>query len=333
MLQHRWMPLNRPDLGLINQLSEVVRRADLADAYAIPELRCGSTILIGCDYSGQHKASSYQALGICLADADNAREWSLKRQAIRGRLPDKRRFSYKKLNDRLLYRELPCFLEACSSIPGLLVVILIHNAIGTLFRADGNVLPIHLAAPSLDKWNPKVREKLLRIIHFTSLFLAGLSKPHQNVTWVTDEDDIAANPPALQELGSALGMISNQYLPHCLGDLRIATTAADNGSLEIEDFVAVSDLAAGTLAEVVTQYCKSGLVSSSDLLVPVFCDCSAKTLCIMDWLAHRRGALRKLYLTIDPVLNSKGLEVRQIEFHGASRTVVEPVFKVQKRKR
>ena len=189
------MPLNRTDLGLMNQLSEVIGRAELADPHAIPELRCGSTILIGCDYSGQHEACSYQALGICLADADNATEWSLKRQAIRGRLPDKRRFSYKRLNDRVLYRELSHFLDASSSISGLLAVILIHKSIGTLFREGGNVLPTHLATPSLDKLSPKVREKLLRVaVHFTGLFLAGLSKPDQNVTWVTDEDELQFHP-------------------------------------------------------------------------------------------------------------------------------------------
>lgn len=317
MIANNWKHLDKPDFGLINKLSELVRDVDILEIDGLPNLRKGSTILIGSDYSGGHRSSEYEVLVFLFADIEGSRRWMIERSRLRYNfLSDGRRFSFKSLKDRTLMNALPHFLEASSYINGLLVGILTHKSIDSLFKKTGRITQLDPEIRGYPDWKPKVIEKLLRIVNFISLFIAGLSKPMQDVLWITDEDEIAPNKDRHYELVDIFGKICSHYLSHSLRHLRIATTASDTGKRDVEDFVSIADIAAGAISEVVSRHKRDGLIPSPNVIIPVIQGFNQKTIEIMNWLSNHKIPLKKLFFSIEPIPESTSLRVRLLHFVG-----------------
>lgn len=101
MLENQWHYVDMPELGLMNIINTMIHELDISDPNALPDIRRGSTVLIGSDYSGQHAASDYESLAFVLADIENCHEWGLIRRLLREiSLRDGRRFSHKALRDK-----------------------------------------------------------------------------------------------------------------------------------------------------------------------------------------------------------------------------------------
>jgi hypothetical protein len=304
---------------MMNQLSELIQCVDLSDFDQLPDLRRGSIILIGSDYGGHHTSSDYEVLSFLLADIQHSSEWAIKRRRVRSELPnDGRRFAFKSLGDKALSRVLPQFLAAGDLIPGLLVSVLVHKHIASLFKLVGRIAESDPEISEFPGWKPKVMERLLRVAHFASLFIAGLSRANQDVLWITDEDAIAPNETKHQQLVTIFGRICSHYLSHNLSRIRVATTASDTGKRDVEDFVALSDLAAGALAEIVTLHARNGTLGFAGITVPVPDGCSYKTINIMNWLSDHRPALKKLSFSVDSIPDSKALTLRLLTFTGST---------------
>ena len=107
--------------------------------------------------------------------------------------------------------------------------------------------PLDLSNPDFGayrSWKPKVLEKAFFIVHTLAFLLAGLGAPMQNVLWFTDEDSIAANEKRVSELTQLLSWISCLYMPFMMGQVRCGTSKSDDGSRQIEDYLAIPDLVA-----------------------------------------------------------------------------------------
>lgn len=147
-----------------------------------------------------------------------------------------------------------------------------------------------------------------------SFFLAGLSAPDQDVFWFTDEDDIVANELRLRQLVNVFGRISSHYLTHNLRHLRIATSRSDTGRRDIEDLLAIADLAAGSLQEIVK---KQGVPNGSFWL-PRPTELVAKAKTIMDWFSDGTAPLKRLVYVLDEDQTAKKLRITSMKFHGTN---------------
>ena len=307
----------------MNIVNTMIRNLDVTDPFALPDIRRGSTIVVGSDYSGQHATSAYESLAFVLADIEHCQDWMDGRRRLRTRrLDDGRRFSYKALGDRRRIQVLSDFLSAANEIPGLLVVVLTRKNIDSLFKTSGRIERTDREIKSLAHWAPHVVEKLLRIIHFLSLFLAGLSRDGQDVLWITDEDEIAANPKKHQELTTTFGKISSHYLRHNLRHARVATTASDTGKRDVEDFVAVADIAAGALCEVLNTYLREGILPTPSLILTAPSQLENKALNLLHWFSDRGHSLKRLVLSIEPLEDSTSLRIKHLTFQGSSMNLV-----------
>lgn len=315
MLGNNWVLRDRPELGAMNAISKLMRSIDLTDRYALPDFAHARTLLMGSDYSGQHPTSDFEALGFLIADSDRLQPWHDTRCSLRRtNLPNGRRMSFKNLGDKKRMAALPGFIDAAEQIQGLLLVVLVDKRIKRLFQQAGNDERANSDEDLLSNWPSKVEEKLLRICHVAALLVAGLSRPGQNVVWISDQDEIAANDQRLQQLTEASGRITSSYLEHSLGHLRVGTTASDTGSRDVEDFVAIADLAAGALCEVLNAHRRAGVDFPLNIFVPNQTGMASKIDPLMWWLSNKRSELKKIALSLEPIANSSKVNIRHYDF-------------------
>ena len=311
-----WNPLNNPELGLMNVFSESLASLERKHPRLLPDLRQSSTILIGSDYGGQHRFAQYESLSFLFADLENCGLWETQRSQLRQRfLPDGRRLSYKNLGDSRRRATLWPFLRAADSIPGLVVTLLIDKRIESLFSKAGK---LDTNTPELCEyahWDRAVLEKSLRVIHMCGFFLAGLSCPYQDVLWFTDEDAIVANEARLREFVDMFSRVSSHYLPHTLRHVRIGTTRSDTGRRDIEDLVAVTDLVAGALCRVLTEYQEQGTFPLPEVVMPLPQSVPPKATRLVAWFSDQTQSLKKLAYVIRQDTNAESLLLSYLRFH------------------
>jgi hypothetical protein len=314
-----WRALHRPDLGFMNLFSQMIERVERREPSAIPDLRRGKLLLVASDYSGQHDLAEYQVLSFLFADWQQCGDWERMRQELRRQyLSDGRRMSFKALRDKKKRATLRVFLSAANNIAGLSFSVLVHKAITSLFRETGLIDLSEPGHEEFSHWKGTSFEKMLRVVHLVGFFMAGLSREGQDVLWITDEDEIAANDDRLRELTKLCGNVSSHYIAHNMGHFRCGTTKSDDGSRQLEDLASIPDLIAGALSEVVVAMNQQGMMPSNSLFVFRPENIKAKTSEIMNWFSTNLAPLKRLVYMIEPVENSSGLSIKRLRFHGSN---------------
>jgi hypothetical protein len=216
------------------------------------------------------------------------------------------------MNDKYRRRALIPFLTLADCIDGWLVLFAVSKAGGSLFRHSAEILDDD---DFVAGWKPRVRERLLRILHLSAFLLSGLSSPGQNVLWVIDEDEVAANVKQLTELTNVFSRISSNSLAHGLGHLRCGTTRSDDGTLALEDLVAICDLAAGAFCEVTTSMFSRGLFPKQNVIASLPGTLSWKSRVMSSWLAANNNSLHRLSCVIQFDTTSPGMNTSMMRWH------------------
>jgi hypothetical protein len=313
-----WFHEYAEHLGAMNVLSSLIANLEQKYANSVPNLRQQPTLLIGSDYSGSHQAAPFEITSLLITNFESLGPWDEQRTRLRGRfLPEKRRMSYKALNDGHRRAALMPFLNAANRIPGLLLSVAIDKNLSTIFNRE-------LSDPTkptrkeelFDGWKPATIERAMRTVHFASLLLRGLSNQEQDLWWFTDQDEIVANEQRLRSFVSVMGNVASHYLPHTLRHMRIGTTALDSGRRDIEDFVAIPDFAAGVLQETLNSSYARRLLNARSLFVPTSQEFGSKARRIMDWFADNSQPLRRLTFIFDEPEEGKP-RITSVRFHGS----------------
>lgn len=272
--------------------------------HVIPSFKEANTLVIGSDYSGESQADPFLVYSFLITDWLSWCTWDSTRLLLRSRiLPDNRRMSYKKLGDSYRGKMLKPMLEASDEVNGMLLSIAINKKAPSIFSENG---PIDLHNPDFIKfrnWKPVSLEKAFIITRIIGLLLAGMGRPGQNIFWFTDQDQIASNSQMLEQLTKVFSWVTSNYLDFDLGHLRCGTTACDNGSLQIEDFVSVPDLVAGALCE---HFRRTTNTTLRDPMVMWMTGAGLKDKAqqILFWLGTRQRKLKKHVFVIDPDPNN-----------------------------
>jgi hypothetical protein len=229
---------------------------------------------MAADFGGQHKGQYFDTYAFLVFDLDQISGWLDGQRLFRRKvMPKARRMCFKGMNDKYRRQALVPFLTLADRIDGWLVLFAVSKAGGSLFghfaeTPDGDDL--------VAGWKPAVRERLLRILHLSAFLLSGLSSHGQNVLWVIDEDEVAANVNQLTQLTNVFSRISSNSLAHGLGHLRCGTTRSDDGTLALEDLVAICDLAAGAFCEVTTSMFSRGLFPKNNVITALRVACRGR---------------------------------------------------------
>ena len=298
-----WSPLNRPDLAVFNEISDAVRVEEWSRPDLLTSVRRGPTLVMTCDYGGAHKGSRYETLAFLIADLAFVWLWDDFRTRIRRQhLGDGRRLSYKGLSDRWRAQAVVPFLRASNTIPGLLVVFAVSK---TCLHLLSEPLPARDASEvPLGAWKTAPFERLSRIGLLGATLLSCMSGPHQNVLWVTDQDEIAPNVPKLTEASAVVAHYIAHICRHPLGHIRFGTTASDDGTLQLEDLAALADLGAGAVSDVLSRFKDSFGRAAGPVLCSLPRDLPRKAQMLTGWLAEQWHPLRKLIIVVDDVGDS-----------------------------
>lgn len=243
-----WRNISHPLYPWVRTMNRILAVED-------PPSIIGPTMLIASDYSGIDKKSLYHVTTVLCTDMEASAEWELLRRDVRQRyLADGRRMSYKALNDQNRAKALVPFLSAAEYLHGLCLVIIVNKSIRHLcLNNAADYQRMREVAKLRARWKDRELEAMLRLVHFVAVLQGGLSQPHQNIYWISDEDSFFANMVRSADVTRLLSSYSSHYVKHGLGELGVGTTAIDEGDRVEEDLAAVADLVAGAVAEVMTR--------------------------------------------------------------------------------
>jgi hypothetical protein len=209
--------------------------------------------------------------------------------------------SFKKLNDTNRLKALVPFLEASDEIEGLCLSIGIRKEIKNLYIDKKAFESVRNKGVLKGRWSAKSLENMFRIVHFISLVIAGLSKPNQNIYWISDEDEILANPTRSSDVAGLISALTSMYVEHNLGELGVGTTRLDEGDRLEEDFAAVADLAAGAVSEMLNKVGSTNpscsFYGNAAHELPDYL--SKKTEVILAWLGDESRRLKKSILLFE----------------------------------
>jgi hypothetical protein len=160
--------------------------------------------------------------------------------------------SWKKLNSDTRRRAafIP-FLRAANHICGLAIALAFHRDPAFLIPSDDLSRFQHSFRLS-PNWKKHQLQHMFRIAYCTAMLVAGLSRPGQDIHWVSDQDSSFANETLENDTVSVFVQLLRFFLPHKLGQVRYGTTARGAEPLLQEDLAAIPDIMCGAACEVLT---------------------------------------------------------------------------------
>jgi hypothetical protein len=280
--------------GFVKDISDIIAIEAWKNPSLVPDLSKEKTLFVFSDYSrirGYYKTYSFFVLGRSGADYFNTVRKELRREFRLGN----RRISFKKLNDRLKLRALPAFLSIAGAVDGFVLTLAVDSKIQSMFAEQ--FLEVW---PELCSVKKAVLEDMLRVVHFGAQAVMTGFTSQQNIVWFTDDDSIVANEAHQQLFGRiAETLIRKMFMPDDqIGRVGFGLAGIDDGSLEIEDFVAVPDLVAGALCEMFDSLAKDKLHITSRIVLnkPAV---SRKSNLICEWIGKARCPLKKFGVVVD----------------------------------
>jgi hypothetical protein len=286
------------NFSILRVIDAKIRELHALNGEYLPDFGSSPSLFVGSDYSGEHKESQYLGFTFIFLPVESWRNWDRSRQAARRKhcIEDGRRFGYAKMNDprkRVATGEL---LEALTEQRGLLVSLSVRKVLKSVFDTSGQLDRSSWGVEHCVGWANADLEKMLRVVHTVAFFTAGIASGGQNVRWITDHDNIAANEQRFQQMAVVFRNVLDQYLSVRLNSVSCSTTFGS--PLEVEDFAAIPDLVGGAIVELFTAHARNGH-DISEATFPRPDKLPLKTHEILDSLAQP-GHLRRVFYKVEP---------------------------------
>ena len=281
--------------GFVKDVSDVIAIELWKDPALVPDLSREETLFVFADYSlnrGRYRTYSFLVLGGSQAGFFNSARMELRTNLRLGN----RRISFKGLNDKIKMRALPGFLMIAGSLQGFVITFVVSSSIPYMFAQE--ILKVW---PELGVFKKPVLEEMLRIAHFgAQAILIGFNS-RQNVFWFTDDDNIVSNETHQQQFGKLAEAIIRKTLQgEVIGKIAFGLSSIDDGSRELEDYLAIPDLVAGAICETLDTLSESGQVITPkiDLKRPIV---SRKADLICRWIGETRNPLKQFGVAFDRI--------------------------------
>ncbi len=282
--------------GIAHFLEDGFKARDKQGKLLLPDLSAllNSTVGIFSDYGGEDASSRYFTYSFLVCAYGSLGPFKQHMAALRESSGlGQKEIAFKDLRHGPSRRMLPAYLTLTDQyISGLLFTLVVDKSIPSLF-GPGDAETQSRLADALEKGgygavNPKVGEKLFRIVHCIAFLVALLGHTGQKIFWMTDHDAIGETPERHTKLLRILDQVLPLYTKKSfafLGGARPFTPRA----FEFLDLLSVSDIAAGALAQALSRIDSFGrqnaqLKSGGDL--------------VLRWLCNNSITLKKFVMTV-----------------------------------
>jgi hypothetical protein len=302
-----WKPLNKPDIGLLDVVSNSIEAMEIAGSIRLPGLRGSKTVFLYSDYGGFHKGANQEVYSFLLLDEASVARYKHDTRLIRDTLQNcDRTVSFKRLLDGVTARMVPHFLAAADRLNGILFSVGVDKSIKYMIPDAVGGLP-----DRFNHWQTGAFERMLRIANVATMLFACLLVEGQNVVWISDEDQIMSSDRHGQDAVEAMTELARRYFPIKLGSLTampVSRVRADDRPLA-EDLLCIPDLAAGALCDFTTGSLPDERTASTQIVVPVTNQPRKRARPILNWYADESQSLKKLFLELGPTDDPKVFSV------------------------
>lgn len=256
---------------------------------------------MGTDTGGLHKECPFEVIGMIFLDLEASMTWESRRQYVRKTiLKDGRRISFKKCDEAIRRRALIPLLGAANTIPGLCVCIGIHKQISSLGVPLQALVSLQNDSTLRARWTAPSFARMTRMAHLISLFLAGIGRDGQSVTWISDEDEMFESQQKAEDTRRILAAFSSMHVRWKPNRLQMGTTKLDVGDRFEEDLTAIPDLAAGAFGEALsTLFVETGGQVTNSPRSTLNSGLSEKASLLMSWWEDDSHALSRLGIVFD----------------------------------
>lgn len=260
--------------------------------------------ILASDYSGHHKTSSHFVYSFSLLDA-NLGPWMRLRNTLRQNyLNDSRRISFKGMNDARQRAALNPFLEAAEWLRGCIVSVAFDKRMEAL-RPTKSLLSSGLLAGN---WKVAPAHDMFIKALIASSILGRWVPRGADIYWLSDRDSSLANDALADDMHMTTANLYNlltfenqNSVTTGSPEFFLGTPEAWIEPLVAEDLIALSDLSAGMVAEMVSsiyQTYPSRLLSKMGVVMQDF-ELNRKVDIISDWYWHRSSSFEKTCVVAD----------------------------------
>lgn len=297
---------------LVRILQDHIRSSHKRGRLILPDLSAfgNQTVALFSDYAGE-ASGDHHSYTFLTCSWNNSGPFIEKMKEVRSEngLGDKE-IAFKDFRMGQLRRSLSDYLRLADTlVHGFLLTVVIDKKLDSLFKIqDGNNLR-HLTelleAQGLGVWKAVTAEKLVRVVHIAAFLVGLLAESGQNIFWMTDNDDIAANQTVhmqtLDLFARAMGLYTDEGFE--FGHFGGATPfpERDLGHL---DLLSLADITASSVEHYLTRRKATG---DDDAEVKAGADE------VLRWLAHDGLSLYKMTIIIRPKDNGF-IESANLEF-------------------
>lgn len=282
-------------------LSEDFYAIDAIVPHCLPHISTHSLCCVS-DYSRGRPPSQFDVLSYLYLDPFESEKWSTLRSIVRDiSLGGFRTMSYKGLNDKQKRRSLEPYLAAANSINGLLLTFAVHRDLQT-FRFDQDRYEFWLAPCDPDsKWKRRSLERAIMAANLFAFGASGFSDELTTVTWLTDQDEIVDKPARKSDLRRFAQAAVKRIAEEPPSQVHLETPQETELPRDVaEDLLAIPDLAAAAVANLVNQLFRDGASQNYDSSFETEDFERAKDRLIVRWLLERQNPLAKAMVFLFP---------------------------------
>ncbi len=293
--------------GYIFNFSEAINVTEKAFPGILDSVSNGR-MLIASDYSGQHKEARHESYSFLVSTTSEIDRWlPLLKEFRETWLPDGRRISYKKIKEPVRWRALPSFLDVAGKLKGNLITIMVDQRVGS-FMAGGPAAAVEVFPECFpSNTSHGTVEKMLRLVSFISLIIAGLRDERQPSIWLSDHDETLDSYDRRENLARLASYLSFGLTGwRNPADNYFATTETSNIPSWSEDVAAIPDLAAGAYCQLAAFLPTSFGRLPSEVVVNAEME-NQRAAIIGNWLADASKTLKHILLRAEV---ERGGEVR-----------------------
>jgi hypothetical protein len=243
----------------------------------LPDFSEDSSVFVFSDFGGEHPAAPYNTYSFMIFSADKLKPFELHVTDLRARhqlLAPYSEFAYKKLRSGARSRALPEFLTIADSlIHGVIVTISIDKNLASVFSDQKHEAHAYLSgqlfAADLGHWKGYDAEKLMRVCHAISIFLAVITRSGQKIFWYCDNDVINENgnhrtfQNTMNVFLRVLGLYTTNHY-----ELAGFAKSFEKPSF-FDDLLSITDLAAGAVQDILQSEVKKKAVMGGDEKIEV----------------------------------------------------------------